>query len=326
MSNSQKQTQEPLLDEANDRMVIHPVIYPKTYEWYNRHSETYWRAHEITKDFTKDKQDFEKLNDNEKHVVKMILAFFATSDALVSVNLVTNFCDEIKIPEAKAFYATQNLIEVVHNEAYSLLIVNLIEDIEERNNIIKAATTMPIIAKMVDWIKKWTLSDRPFVERLVAFAVIEGIFFSGPFAYIFWLRDRRILPALGKANEFISRDEGYHRDFACHLYKDLIVNKLDQESINEIVREGTEIELEFVQESLPCKLLGMNVDMMTQHIKYVADHLLNEFGHAPLYGIAESPFKETNISGMEIKSNFFEDNSTAYVNAEQPKEEISFDF
>jgi len=303
---------EPLLDPANDRMVIRPVLFPKTYKWFETHGETFWLAHEITKDFPQDREDFKKLSEGEQHVVKMILAFFATSDALVSVNLVLNFCNEITIPEVKAFYGIQNLIEIVHNDSYSRLIENLIEDPVERDRIVKAATGMPIIKKMTDWIIKWTQSSRPFVERLVAFAVIEGIFFSGPFAYIFWLRDRKILPALGKANEFISRDEGFHRDFACHLYKDLIVGKLDDREVYEIVNEGVDIALEFVCDSLPCKLLGMNEDMMTAHIKYVADHLLTALGHTCYYEIKESPFKETMISGMEIKSNFFEDTPTVY--------------
>ena len=314
---------EPLLDPANDRMVIHPILYPKTYKWYQTHGETFWLAHEITKDFPQDREDFKKLSEGEQHVVKMILAFFATSDALVSVNLVLNFCDEVAIPEAKAFYGIQNLIEIVHNDAYSRLIENLISDPIERDKVVKASTKMPIIAKMTNWIVKWTDARNLFVERIVAFAVIEGIFFSGPFAYIFWLRDRGILPAFGKANEFISRDEGYHRDFACHLYKDLIVGKLSDKRIYEIVKEGTDIALEFVCESLPCSLLGMNQDMMIKHVKYVADHLINALGHPSFYGVKESPFKETQISGMEIKSNFFEDTPTVYKIA-KADEQIDF--
>jgi len=314
---------EPLLDPVNDRMVIRPVLFPKTYKWFETHGETFWLAHEITKDFSQDREDFKKLSDGEKHVVKMILAFFATSDALVSENLVLNFCNEVTIPEAKAFYGMQNLIEVVHNDAYSRLIENLIEDQTERDRIVKASSEMPIIKTMTDWIVKWTRSG-PFVERLIAFAVIEGIFFSGPFAYIFWLRDRKILPALGKANEFISRDEGYHRDFACHLYKDLVVGKLSNEKIYKIVDEGVQIALEFVCESLPCRLLGMNQEMMVKHIKYVGDHLIIALGHPAFYNVKESPFAETNISGMEIKSNFFEDTPTVYKIA-KTDEVLDFD-
>lgn len=310
---------EPLLDPENDRKTISPIKYPDIYEFYEKHEELFWRAHEITSKFSEDRRDFQNLDDNTKYFIKMILAFFATSDALVSENLVQNFQNEVMYPEAKAFYSLQNHIEVIHNDVYSRLIANLIEDPIERAELLEQPQNIPVIGKMVDYIKNWTNSTRPFVERLVAFAVIEGIFFSGPFAAIFWLRKNKQLPALGQANEFIFRDEGFHRDFACHLYKQHIKNKLTDKQIFEIVVEGTNIELEFVRESIPVDLIGMNKESMSDYIRYVADHLLVSLGHPRHYN-GSIPKDISDVSELTIKTNFFEHHSTSYKTSIHPGE------
>jgi len=308
---------EPLLDPNQDRFVIYTankdIKYKDTWEWYDHHKGLMWHAHEIQDKLSEDRTDWEtKLDDDEKHFVKMVLAFFAASDGIVSENLVNNFCNEVQIPEARAFYAMQNLIETVHNETYSLMIVTLINDQKELETLLSAATKIPIIKEMADWTFKWMNKEtNSFQERLIAFAVIEGIFFSGPFAAIFWLRDRGLMPGLGKANEFISRDEGFHRDFACHLYRDRIVNKISDERIYEIVTEGTEIAIKFVTESLPVKLIQMNHEDMTRYIKYVADHLLVNLGVDKFYK-TKNPFKFAEINSHQVKSNFFEHKSTVY--------------
>lgn len=308
---------EPILDPSNDRKTIFPVKYNDIYDFYEKHESLFWRAHEITTKFSEDRKDFAKLDNNTKYFIKMILAFFATSDALVSENLVQNFQNEVVYPEAKAFYAMQNHIEIIHNDVYSRLIANLIEDPVEREQLLEKPTEIPVIKKMVNYIEKWTHSKRPFVERLVAFAVIEGIFFSAPFAAIFWLRKNKKLPALGHANEFIFRDEGIHRDFACHLYKNHIVYKLSNDQINNIIIEGTDIELEFIRESIPVDLIGMNKDNMSDYIRYVADHLLVSLGHSSYYN-GSVPKDISDISELNIKSNFFEHNSTSYKKAHYP--------
>lgn len=310
---------EPLLNKQNDRKTLAPVKYADIYEFYQKHESLFWRAEEITEKFKQDKDDYRRLNDNEKHFIRMILAFFATSDALVSENLVQNFSDEVAYPEAKAFYAMQNHIEIIHNDVYSRLIVNLIEDPNEREELLEKPTQIPVIKKMIDYIQKWTNRQNPFVERLIAFAVIEGIFFSGPFAAIFWLRKDKKLPALGHANEFIFRDEGIHRDFACHLYKNHIINKLSDERLIEIVIEGTNIELEFIKESIPVDLIGMNKNNMSDYIRYVADHLLTSLGRQRYYN-GSVPKDISDISELNIRTNFFEHTPTTYKKAHIPGE------
>lgn len=312
---------EPLLNPSEDRFVIYTakgdVKHKDTWQWYQHHKSLMWHAHEIQDKLIEDKIDWEnKLHENERYFVKMILAFFAASDGIVSENLVLNFCVEVQIPEARAFYSMQNLIETVHNETYSLMIVSLIKDQEELEKLLGAAQKIPIIKEMADWTFKWMDKNTVSFElRLIAFAVIEGIFFSGPFAAIFWLRDRNLMPGLGKANEFISRDEGFHRDFACHLYRDKLLNKAPEGVAHQIVDEGTKLAIKFVTESLPVKLIGMNHELMTEYVKYVADHLLVSLGHSKLYG-SRNPFAFAEINSHQIKSNFFEHKSTVYANRE----------
>lgn len=303
---------EPLLDPANERHVILPIKFQKTWDWHKKHLSQMWIVEEIQDKLVEDYNEFQKLNDDEKHFIKMVLAFFAASDGIVSDNISSNFAEEITIPEARAFYTMQNLIETVHNETYSLMITTLVREPVEQSKLLNALNEIPVIKKLADWTFKWMNPDTAsFVERLVAFTVIEGVFFSGPFAAIFWLRSQGKMPGLGKANEFISRDEGFHRDFGAHLYRDLVQNKLTDARVKEIVSDGTAIAVEFVTESLPVDLIGMNKVNMTKYVKYVADHLVESLGHTKIYN-ETNPFTFISVNSYDIKSNFFEDKSTAY--------------
>jgi len=306
---------EPLTNPSEDRFVMHPIKYQKTFDWFEKQCSHIWLWHEVTDKFAEDRDHWSnKLNDDERHFIELTLAFFAISDGIVGENLVTNFCNEVQLTEARANYDIQNFIERVHNITYSLMIVNLIDDPEKKDKLLHAVEHYPIVNKMMDWTKKWMDPSRSFAERLIGFAVVEGVFFSGPFASIFWLRSRQLMPALSKANEFISRDEGFHRDFACHLYKDILVNKISEENAHQIIKEGTDVACVFVTESLPVRLIGMNEDHMTQYIKYIADHLSVSLGLSKIYNVS-NPFSFIDINSYGIKSSFFEDKSTVYSNA-----------
>ena len=261
---------EPLLTEENKRFVIFPIKYNDIWEMYKTQEMAFWTAEEI--DLAQDLNDWdEKLNDDERHYIKNVLAFFAASDGIVNENLAENFLSEVQYPEAKFFYGNQIMIENIHSETYSLLIDTYIKDSKEKDRLFNALDTVPSVKKKGDWALKWIESES-FVERLIAFVAVEGIFFSGSFCSIFWLKKRGLMPGLSFSNELISRDEGLHCLFACLLYKNHIVNQLTEERVKSIICEAVEIEKEFVTESLPVSLVGMNSKLMSQYIEYVADY------------------------------------------------------
>ena len=294
---------------TKNKYTIYPIQYPSLWEMYKKAQECNWSAEEL--DLTADKEDWDKLNSKEQHFIKMVLAFFAASDGIVAENLVNRFSDEIDITEAKAFYAFQNYMETVHSEVYSLLIMNYISDPEEQSDLLNAVDNYPCIKKKADWALRWIDSSAPFTQRLIAFAVVEGIFFSGSFCAIFWLKSRNIMvTGLGTSNEYISRDEGMHTDFAIMLYKHLD-DKVEQSVAHSIISDAVEIEKEFITEAIPCTLIGMNSDLMVQYIEYVADRLSQQLGFEAIYNV-ENPFTFMERLGMESKTNFFEKRNTEY--------------
>jgi ribonucleoside-diphosphate reductase beta chain len=297
---------EPLLTEENKRFVIFPIEHNDIWEMYKTQEMAFWTAEEI--DLAQDLTDWEeKLNDDEKHYIKNVLAFFAASDGIVNENLAENFLSEVQYPEAKFFYGNQIMIENIHSETYSLLIDTYIKSSKEKDRLFNALETVPSVKKKGDWALKWVESDS-FVERLIAFAAVEGIFFSGSFCSIFWLKKRGLMPGLSFSNELISRDEGLHCLFACLLYKNHINNKLTEERVKGIICEAVEIEKEFVTESLPVSLVGMNAKLMSQYIEYVADYWLMELGYSKVYG-SECPFDFMEMLSLKNKTNFFEKKS-----------------
>ena len=276
---------------------------PQIWEMYKKALGLFWTAEEV--DLSKDYGDWEKLSENEQYFLEHVLAFFAGSDGIVVENLGERFLRDVSIPEAKCFYGLQIAMENIHSETYSLLIDTYIKDDDKKRKLFNAVETIPCIKRKADWSLKWiTDQNSNFAKRLVAFACVEGIFFSGSFCSIFWMKKRGLLPGLCFSNELISRDEGLHTDFACLLYSS-IEEKLSQEVIYEIICEAVEIENEFIVESLPCKLLGMNSGMMTQYIKFVADRLLLQLGYDKLYNVI-NPFTWMEMISMEGKTNFFE--------------------
>ena len=274
---------EPLLTETKNRHVIFPIQYNDVWSMYKKHVSTYWTVEEI--DFSKDGKDWETLSHDEQYFIKNVLAFFAASDGIVNENLVLNFMSEIKVPEVLAFYSFQNAIETVHSETYSLLIDTYIKDEIEKNRLLNAVETIPCIKKKADWAMKWINStDDNFATRLIAFACIEGIFFSGAFCSIYWLKERGIMHGLTFSNELISRDESLHTEFAILLYSH-IVNKLSEEKVHEIIKDAVTIEKEFIIESLPCRLLGMNSELMSQYIEFVSDRIAVQLGYNKIYNL-----------------------------------------
>ena len=293
---------EPLLDPNPNRFCAFPIKYHSIWEMYKKAEASFWTAEEI--DLGSDYKDWESLKSGEQHFVKHILAFFASSDGIVLENLAVRFMKEIQIPEARSFYGFQIAMEGIHSEVYSLLIDTYIRDPEEKNYLFHAIQTVPVIQKKGNWAIKWINSDRSFAERLIAFACIEGIFFSGSFCSIFWLKKRNLMPGLTFSNELISRDEGLHRDFACLIYSHL-TNKLDESIILEIINEAVEIEKEFVCDALPVSLIGMNQHLMSDYIEFVADHLLATLGLPKFYNKA-NPFDWMELISLQGKTNFFE--------------------
>jgi ribonucleotide reductase beta subunit family protein with ferritin-like domain len=276
---------------------------PQIWEMYKKALGLFWTAEEV--DLSKDYGDWEKLSENEQYFLEHVLAFFAGSDGIVVENLGERFLRDVSIPEAKCFYGLQIAMENIHSETYSLLIDTYIKDDDKKRKLFNAVETIPCIKRKADWSLKWiTDQNSNFAKRLVAFACVEGIFFSGSFCSIFWMKKRGLLPGLCFSNELISRDEGLHTDFACLMYS-AIEEKLSQEVIYEIIGEAVEIENEFIVESLPCKLLGMNSGMMTQYIKFVADRLLLQLGYDKRYNVV-NPFTWMEMISMEGKTNFFE--------------------
>lgn len=317
---SQERLPEPLLTEDNSRFTQLPVKYLKLQEAYDIAEGMFWTAKEI--DYAADLNDWESLNDDEKYFIEHILAFFAGADGIVLENLITNFCVEVKAPEARNFYAFQGMIENIHAMTYSLLIETFIKDVKRKQYLFNAIDNIPCVAKKANWALKWLNSKRPFEERVIAFAVVEGIFFSGAFCAVFWLKNRnKMTKALGKSNELISRDEGMHTEFAVLIYEHL-ANKVSQERVEEIFKEAVEIEEEFICDSLPCKLIGMNSDLMREYIKYVADRLLVQLGFNKIYMCA-NPFDFMVNINLDGKSNFFEQKVSDYVHSSilAPKED-----
>ena len=305
-------SEEILLSEKENRFVMLPIKYDEIWESYKNQLKSFWTPEEI--DFSKDHKDWNKLKKEEKHFIKHILAFFAASDGIVNMNLLDRFLSEVQILEAKVCYTYQAMIENIHSETYSLMIDTYIKDDSEKTFLFDAIKNIPCISKKADWGMKWIESTDSFAKRLVAFAIVEGIFFSGAFCAIYWLKERNLMPGLTLSNEFIARDEGMHCDFACILYK-MIKNKLDYKTIKGIVMEAVEIENEFITESLPCKLIGMNSDFMTQYIKYVADRLVRKLGYKNIYNV-NNPFDFMENIGLEGKTNFFESRVSQYKKAD----------
>lgn len=294
---------EPILQDNPDRFVLFPIVHDDIWKFYKKSEASFWTAEEI--DLAADLTDWAtKLNDDEKHFIKHVLAFFAASDGIVNENLAENFLSEVQYTEAKFFYGFQVMMENIHSETYSLLIDTYIKDPAEKNYLFKAIETLDCVKKKAEWALRW-IDNGSFVERLVAFAAVEGIFFSGSFCSIFWLKKRGLMPGLSFSNELISRDEGLHCDFACLLYNNHVQNKLSKERIREIIEDAVAIEKEFVTDALPVRLIGMNADLMQQYIEFVADRLLVELGNEKIYN-STNPFDFMEMISLQGKTNFFE--------------------
>jgi ribonucleoside-diphosphate reductase beta chain len=303
---------EPILRPNKDRFVIFPIQHNDIWDWYKKQEASFWTAEEI--DLEQDVIDWEnKLTGDEKYFIKHILAFFAASDGIVNENLAENFVSEVQYTEAKFFYGFQLMMENIHSEVYSLLIDTYIKNESEKNELFKAIDVFPAIKKKADWALKWVDSDS-FAERLIAFSAVEGIFFSGSFCSIFWMKKRGLLPGLTFSNELINRDEGLHSDFAVYLHQNHIMNKVSKERITEILVDALNIEREFITESLPVSLIGMNSKLMTQYLEFVTDRLLQEYGCEKVYNTT-NPFDFMEMISLEGKTNFFEKRVSEYQKA-----------
>ena len=312
---------EPILKENKDRFVIFPIKHHDLWEWYKKCEASFWTAEEI--DLHQDLTDWStKLNDDERYFVKHILAFFAASDGIVNENLAENFVNEVQYSEAKFFYGFQIMMENIHSETYSLLIDTYVKDDAEKDKLFNAIEVFPAIKKKADWALKWIESDS-FAERLIAFAAVEGIFFSGAFCSIFWLKKRGLMPGLTFSNELISRDEALHTEFAILLYSKL-QKQINKNRIYEIIKEAVEIEKEFICEALPCRLIGMNSNLMSQYIEFVADRLSVQLGYDKIYNTA-NPFEFMELISVESKTNFFEKRVSEYALATKTKDDNVFD-
>ena len=294
---------EPLLDDNPNRFVLFPIKHDDIWQFYKKSEASFWTAEEI--DLNQDLNDWEnKLNDNEKHFIKHVLAFFAASDGIVNENLAENMVNEVQYTEAKFFYGFQIMMENIHSETYSLLIDTYIKDNKEKDYLFTAIEHMDCVKKKAEWALRW-IDEGSFAERLIAFAAVEGIFFSGSFCSIYWLKKRGLMPGLTFSNELISRDEGMHCDFACLLYNQHIQNKLPKELIHKLIVDAVEIEKEFVTDALPVKLIGMNSEMMCQYIEFCADRLLVQLNNPKAFN-AENPFPWMDLISLQGKTNFFE--------------------
>lgn len=303
---------EPILEANENRFVLFPIQHDDIWSFYKKAEASFWTAEEI--DLQPDMVDWEtKLTDNERHFVKHVLAFFAASDGIVNENLAENFLSEVQYTEAKFFYGFQIAMENVHSETYSLLIDTYIKDTEDKKHLFNAIDTLDCVRKKADWALRW-IDEGSFAERLVAFAAVEGIFFSGSFCSIFWLKKRGLMPGLSFSNELISRDEGLHCDFACLLYNNHVVNKLSKDEIKKIILDAVEIEKEFILDALPVKLIGMNSDLMAQYIEFVADRLLGELGNEKVFN-STNPFDFMEMISIQGKTNFFEKRVGEYQKA-----------
>jgi len=303
---------EPILQENKNRFVIFPIKHHDIWDWYKKMEASFWTAEEI--DLHQDLNDWNnKLNSDEKYFIKHILAFFAASDGIVNENLAENFVNEVQYAEAKFFYGFQIMMENIHSETYSLLIDTYVKDETEKDQLFRALEVFPAIKKKADWALKWIESDS-FAERLIAFAAVEGIFFSGAFCSIFWLKKRGLMPGLTFSNELISRDEGVHCDFAVHLHNHHLINKVSKSRIKEILIDALDIEREFITESLPASLIGMNANLMAQYLEFVTDRLLVELGCERVYNSA-NPFDFMDMISLQGKTNFFEKRVSEYQKA-----------
>ncbi|HET8858644.1 ribonucleotide-diphosphate reductase subunit beta [Marivirga sp.] len=312
---------EPILKENKDRFVLFPIQHKDIWEFYKMAEASFWTAEEI--DLSQDQKDWENLTDGETHFIKHVLAFFAASDGIVNENLAENFVAEVQYTEAKFFYGFQIAMENVHSETYSLLIDTYVKDNKEKSSLFNAIDTMDCVKKKADWALRW-IDEGNYAERLIAFAAVEGIFFSGSFCSIFWLKKRGLMPGLTFSNELISRDEGLHCDFACLLYNNHLVNKLPKDKVTAIITDAVEIEKEFVTDSLPVKLIGMNADLMCQYIEFVADRLLQELECDKVYG-SSNPFDFMEMISLQGKTNFFEKRVGDYQKAGVMKKEEDSD-
>ena len=300
---------EPILSENKNRFVLFPIQHEDIWSFYKKAEASFWTAEEI--DLSPDLIDWEtKLNDDERHFIKHVLAFFAASDGIVNENLAEHFLAEVQYTEAKFFYGFQVAMENIHSETYSLLIDTYIKDQKEKNHLFNALDTIDCVRKKADWALRW-IDNGSFAERLVAFAAVEGIFFSGSFCSIFWLKKRGLMPGLSFSNELISRDEGLRCDFACLLYTKHLVNQLSKDQVQKIILDAVEIEKEFVTDALPVKLIGMNAELMAQYIEFVADRLLTELGNPKVFNTA-NPFDFMDMISIQGKTNFFEKRVAEY--------------
>ena len=322
---TENQIQEPILQENKDRFVLFPIKHNSMWEMYKKAEASFWTAEEI--DLQQDLSDWNnKLSADEQHFIKHVLAFFAASDGIVNENLAVNFMQEVQFPEARCFYGYQIMIENIHSETYSLLIDTYIKDPAEKDKLFHAIDTVPCVGRKAEWAMRW-ISNGSFAERLIAFAAVEGIFFSGSFCSIFWLKKRGLMPGLSFSNELISRDEGLHCDFACLLYTEL-KNPLPKEQVRDIIMNAVEIEKEFVTDALPVRLIGMNAEMMRQYIEFVADRLLVSLGCEKVYQVS-NPFDFMELISLQGKTNFFEKRVAEYqkagVMADKEKNQFSLE-
>lgn len=321
---------EPLLQDNKDRFVIFPIQHNDIWQFYKNAEASFWTAEEV--DLSPDLHDWQnKLNDNERFFISRVLAFFAASDGIVNENLAINFLQEVQYPEARCFYGFQIILENIHSEMYSLLIDTYVKDPAEKDYLLRAIETIPCVTKKAKWALRW-ITKGSFAERLIAFAAVEGIFFSGSFCSIFWLKKRGLMPGLTFSNELISRDEGLHCDFACLLYVNHLQNKLSEETIREIIVDAVVIEKEFVTDALPVKLIGMNAELMCQYIEFVADRLLVALGCNKVWN-ATNPFDFMELISLQGKTNFFErrvgeyqKTGVAQTNSEQNTFSLDEDF
>ena len=317
---------EPLLKENKNRFVLFPIEHDDIWQMYKKAEASFWTAEEI--DLNQDLADWAKLNDGERHFISHILAFFAASDGIVNENLAQAFLEKVQYAEAKCFYGYQIMMENIHSETYSLLIDTYIKNSQEKDKLFNALETVPCVGKKADWAMKW-IDNGSFVERLLAFACVEGIFFSGSFCSIFWLKKRGLMPGLSFSNELISRDEGLHRDFACLIYNSHIKNKLPEEKIYAMVTDAVKIEQEFIVDALPVDLIGMNSKLMAQYIEFVADHLLEALNLKKIYNVS-NPFDFMELISLQGKTNFFEKRVAEYqkagvMNADKENHKFSMD-
>ena len=314
---------EPILRDSSGRYTLFPIQYDDIYQMYKRQVDSFWRPEEV--DLSRDLNDWANLTDDERHFISMTLAFFAGSDGLVMENISLRFLNDVKVAEARSFYAFQSAMESIHSEMYSILIDTYIKDTDEKDKLFKAIDNFPCISTKAKWAEKWIGDDdASFASRLVAFACVEGIFFSSSFASIYWIKKRGLMPGLTLSNEFISRDEALHTEFAILLYGKLN-KRVPKERVIEIIRDATEIEKSFITDSLPCRLIGMNAKLMTQYVEFVADRLSVQLGYDKIYN-SHNPFDFMELISVETKTNFFERTNSEYALSNCKKDDAIFEF